>query len=434
MSKAPLFGRSDVDPRFFSRRDVLKSMVVAGGAVAFYGFGKAPKIAAQDKITLKQWYHQYGEEGTQQAAQRYAEEYTTVNPGVVVEMTWVPGDYGTALNAALLTDDGPDVYEFFPNFAMVKEGQCAPLDDLFTDEVKADFHPNNIAANTIKGSIYGVKMIDDTGLLYYRKSVLEEKGVAPPTTMDEVIAAAKALDSRSMKGLYLGQDGGIAALLTVAPWSAGSELIDVNTNQIIFNNERTVLAYQKVKEINDSGALLVGAATDWWDPSSFVNGEAAMQWTGLWAMPGIRAGIQDDFGVVPWPALDAQGKPATFWGGWNEMVNGKGKNIDASKAFVKWLWLDNTADQQDWALSYGFHVPPRQSAAATATPLQEGAPAEAVKIINDYGHITPPQWTGAMGTLLTTALTNIVKNGADAATEVANAATACQAELDKVVA
>jgi len=46
----------------------------------------------------------------------------------------------------------------------------------------------------------------------------------------------------------------------------------------------------------------------------------------------------------------------------------------------------------------------------------------------------PPQWTGAMGTILTTALTNIVKNGADAATEVANAATQCQAELDQVVA
>ena len=39
-----------------------------------------------------------------------------------------------------------------------------------------------------------------------------------------------------------------------------------------------------------------------------------------------------------------------------------------------------------------------------------------------------------MGTILTDSLTNIVKNGADAATEVASAADKCQAELDKVVA
>ncbi len=38
-----------VDRRFFTRRGVLKSMVVTGGAVAFAGFGKAPKIAAQDQ-------------------------------------------------------------------------------------------------------------------------------------------------------------------------------------------------------------------------------------------------------------------------------------------------------------------------------------------------------------------------------------------------
>ena len=373
-----------VDSRFFTRRGVLKSMVVTGGAVAFAGFGKAPKIAAQE-ATITQWYHQYGEAGTQEAAARYAQEFTAANPGVVVEFTWVPGDYGAALSAALLTDDGPDVYETNPTFAMVKENQCASLDDLYTEEVTADFHPNNIADNTINGSIYGIKMIDDMGLLYYRKSVLEGAGIAPPTTMDEVIAAMTALDSRSMKGLYLGQDGGIGALQNIALWSAGSELMDATTNQVTFNNERTALAYAKVKEINDSGALLVGAATDWWDPSAFINGEAAMQWTGLWAMPGIIDGLGDDFGVVPWPALDAEGTPATFWGGWSELVNGKTENMAESKSLARWLWLENTEIQQDWALSYGFHVPPRISAAAAAEPLKTGPASEAVTFLNQYG-------------------------------------------------
>ena len=408
-------------------------MVVTGGAVAFAGFGKAPKIAAQE-ATITQWYHQYGEAGTQEAAARYAQEFTAANPGIAVEFNWVPGDYGAALSAALLTDDGPDVYETNPTFAMVKENQCASLDDLFTPEVTADFHPNNIADNTINGSIYGIKMIDDMGLLYYRKSVLEGAGIAPPTNMDEVIAAMSALDSRSMKGLYLGQDGGIGALQNIALWSAGSELMDATTNQVTFNNERTALAYSKVKEINDSGALLVGAATDWWDPSAFINGEAAMQWTGLWAMPGIIAGLGDDFGVMPWPALDAEGTPATFWGGWAQLVNGKTQKMAESKKLASWLWLENTEIQQDWALSYGFHVPPRISAAAAAEPLKTGPASEAVTFLNDYGKVDPPQWTGPMGTALNLALTNIVKNGADPAAELATAAETAQAELDRVVA
>jgi multiple sugar transport system substrate-binding protein len=419
-----------------SRRDVVKSMVFAGGAVIFAGYGRYEKAAAQDKIRLSQWYHQYGEAGTEDAAKRYAAQYTTENPNVEVEMVWVPGDYGgTALPAALLTDKGPDVYESQLSWARVEAGQVEPLDDLYTDEVKADFNPQNLAQNTVNGKIYGVKMIDDMGLLYYRKSVLDAAGIKPPTTFDEVIAASKALDTGRTKGLFVGNDGGIAALYQIAPWSGGSDFLDPATNKITFNNERTVLAYQKLKELNDSGSILLGSPTDWWDPSAFNDGLVAMQWTGLWAMPGITAAVGDDFGVVPWPALDASGTPATFWGGWTEFVNPKGEHqqVAEAKKFVNWLWIQKTDLQQDWSLSYGFHVPPRISAAAAAEPLKTGPASEAVGFLSQYGKAVPPQWTAAMNTYLTDSVTNIVKNGADAASEVASAAEKCQTELDKVV-
>jgi len=415
-----------------NRRDLVRTVTVAGGAVVFAGFGRSTWVTAQDKVKLTQWYHQYGEEGTQQAAEKYAKEYTTVNPNVEVEMVWVLGDYsGTKLPAALLTDQGPDIFEGSPTVAMVKAGQVAPLDDIFTDEIKADFNANNLNINTIDGKIYAVKMIDDMGLLYYKKSLLDGAGLKPPTTMDEVISVSKELDSGRVKGLFLGNDGGISALLNLAPWSAGSDfLVD---NQIVFDNERTALSYAKVKELNESGSLLIGAPTDWWDPSAFTQGLAAMQFTGLWAMPQIKKDLGDDFGVGPWPALDAQGKPVTFWGGWSEMVNARSKHVEEAKQFVKWLWLENTKDQQDWSLSYGFHVPPRKSAAAAAEPLKTGPAAEAVKILNDDGRILPPQWTAAMGTALTDALSNIVKNGADPAQEVKAAADKCRAELKSVL-
>ncbi len=155
----------------FTRRDLVKSILVTGGAVVFAGYGRVERAAAQDKVRISQWYHQYGEEGTQQAAQRYAEEYTKEVPNVEVEMVWVPGDFeGDKLPAALLTDSGPDVYEDHPSVAMVKAGQCEPLDDLLTEETKADFNPANLAVNTINGKLYGIKMIDDMGLLYTRRA------------------------------------------------------------------------------------------------------------------------------------------------------------------------------------------------------------------------------------------------------------------------
>ena len=105
-----------------------------------------------------------------------------------------------------------------------------------------------------------------------------------------------------------------------------------------------------------------------------------------------------------------------------------------AKKLASWLWIENTEIQQDWALSYGFHVPPRQSAAAAAEPLKTGPASEAVPFLNQHGRILPPSVDRRDGHDLNDALTNIVKNGADAAAEVAAPPTKAQAELDKVVA
>src|SRR5262245_44002287 len=133
-----------------TRRGFVKVVTFGAGAVLAAGPAalRLRDAGAQDQVTIKQWYHQYGEDGTQEAAFGYAEKFTAANPTIKVEVTWVPGDYGAALNAALLTDDGPDVYETQLNFALVKAGQVTALDDLYPADVKADFHPNTLAENT----------------------------------------------------------------------------------------------------------------------------------------------------------------------------------------------------------------------------------------------------------------------------------------------
>ncbi len=380
-------------------------------------------------LKLSQWYHQYGEAGTQQAATRYAKAYTAAT----IDMHWTPGDYAGKVNTALLGNNGPDVYEGGVSLDAVNAGHLLDLTDLYTGDVKADFNPTSLNALTVNGKIYGVKMVDDMGLLYYRKSMLSQANVQPPKTFDEVIDAAKKLTAKNVKGLFVGNDGGIGALQDMALYSAGGGNDLIVNNKIAFGNDRTALGWQKIRQLNQSGSLLLGAPTDWWDPSAFTQGLVAMQWTGLWAMPAIKKALGDDFGVMAWPALDAQGTPATFWGGWAELVNGKSKHAAEAKAFVKWLWIDNTKFQQDWNLSYGFHVPPRKSAAATASALKSGPAADAVQFLNQYGHTYSPLWDAVMGTAKNDAVTNIVKNGANPTAEVQKAAQKCQAELTKLL-
>jgi multiple sugar transport system substrate-binding protein len=379
-------------------------------------------------VALQHWYHQYGETGTEAAAKRYAKEYTKAS----VTVRWTPGDYATVLNTALLSNNPPDVFEqSIAAVDQVKDGLFEPLDDILAD-VKDDFSAVSLANFTVGGKVYAIKMLNDTGLLYYRKSLLQKAGLQPPQTFDDVITAANKLTTSSVKGLFVGNDGGIGSLQSLVVWSAGGDFISPD-NKIIFNTDRTAAAIEKIVQLNKTKSLLLGNTTDWWDPSAFTQGLAAMQWTGLWAMPAIVKALGDDFGVLPWPKLDAQGAPATFLGGWGAMVAAKGKNVQAAKDYVRWLWIDNKKDQEDWCLSYGFHIPPRASLAAIATKLQSGPALEAVQIAKQYGKSTSPLYDGTIGTAFTNAVTNAVKSNANITSELKKAEDLSNTELQKLV-
>jgi multiple sugar transport system substrate-binding protein len=417
------------------RRSVIKSMLFAGGAVAWAGWGNAPGALAQDKVRLVHWYHQYGEAGTEDAVKRYAKQYTDENPNVEIEVVWQLGDYGQALGAALLTNDAPDVFEQNSvTLDQVRQGQVADLDDLYTADVRKGFNEVSLKAATIEGKIYWVKMLDDTGCIYYHKSILEDAGVEPPDSLDALIEAAKTLNTGRQKGLFVGNDGGIGALLGPLLWSAGTDFLNEDSSAPAFNTDRAAAAYTKLGELNKTDALLIGSPTDYWDPSAFIQKLTAMQWTGLWAMPQIIKEVgAENVGVVPWPKSDDEGKPSTFWGGWGECVGGKSKNLDAAKALVKWLWIDNTDIQQDWNLGYGFHVPPRTEAAKSAKPLQDPPASDVVGFLHDYGVVPSPLWDGVMGTALTDAVTSIVRDGKDAGEALTTAEKAVQEELDRLL-
>src|SRR4051794_37726094 len=122
-----------------------------------------------EKVTLSQWYHQYGEAGTQQAVERYASGY----PGGTVKVQWVPGDYDTKVASALLTGSGPDVFEAGngPNIDQIQGGQVVPLDGILGNAA-SDFTQSLVQRMTYNGKLYAVPQVIDMQLLVYRPSML----------------------------------------------------------------------------------------------------------------------------------------------------------------------------------------------------------------------------------------------------------------------
>ncbi|MFD5478679.1 ABC transporter substrate-binding protein [Streptomyces hawaiiensis] len=411
----------------WDRRNVLRAAMglAAVGGLAACGGNTGRSGGSGSGTNLTQMFHAYGEAGTEQAIKRYAKAYKDAN----VTTQWITSsDFESKLFSALLTKNAPDLFEFHPQIQMVKSGQVADLTDL-VDPVKDDFNPADIKSHTVDGKIYGVRMIDDPQFFFYRKSMLEKAKVEVPTTLDELMEAAAKLTTGKVKGLYMGND--LHSVNDTLIWSSGAQHLN-EKNEIAYHTGGVIEGLKKMRQLFTSGDLLLGAPTESWDPSSFNQGLCAIQFCGMWAMPAIQDALGDDWGVFPFPKVTDSGKPSVYNGGWSMFVNAKSKNVDAAKEYVKWLWIDQAEYQEDWATSYGFHIPPRTSIAAKADKLKSGNAAEGVKLFNEFGHFDNIGWTQAMRTAFEDVFANCVRKNMDPEKALDRCDTAVNRELKKL--
>lgn len=377
------------------------------------------------KLSIKQWYHQYGEAGTEKAVKAYAKDY----PDASVQVTWIPGDYDKKAASSLLTNTGPDVFEYGngPTIDMIVGKQVADLSDLPGD-ARSDFTPSLLERMTHKGKLYGIPQVVDMQLLVYRKSMLQDAGVTPPKTVDELVTAAKKLTKDNVKGLFLGNDGGAGVIGGPSLWASGHDYL--KDEQPDFDNDAVADTLAKFASLFESGNLLLGAPSDWSEPGAFVQGLTAMQWTGLWALPEIEEKLGDDFGVLPFPTNG--GDPSVPVGAYSAAVSAKAKDVDAAKKFVQWLWVDQTEKQLEWATKFGFHIPARKSLVAKAKTLESGPAKDAAEFVQKYGHPqTPLLWPTTSASAFTDAVDKIVRSGADPKKQLASVAKTVTRDLKR---
>jgi multiple sugar transport system substrate-binding protein len=326
----------------------------------------------------------------------------------------------------------PDVFEAQPRIDWVRQNQVVALNDLI-DPVRTDFSPSALAAQTIEGQVYGIPQAIDAQILCYRKSLLQAAGVRPPQTVDELIDAAGKLTKDAVKGLFVGNDGGVGALTGPLMWSAGLDYLAKDNRSAGFDDPRAATAFAKLRTLNTNDSLLLGAPADWSDPAAFIDGRAAMQWTWLENLPKIQTALSGDFGVLPFPKLDDSGAPSVPISVYGAMINAKSPNVGAAKEFIKWLWIDRTADQLEFATGFGLRVPARASLIDRAEALKSGPAADASTLVKDNGHLVGgPAWTAQSNTALGEAVAKISSEGADPAAETRKAIDAANAELKRL--
>ena len=277
------------------------------------------------------------------------------NPGI--EIVHEIGPHSSTAFHDLLTqklkNQSKEVDVFFmdviwpPEFAAA--GWAMVLDDFFTKEEREAFLPGTILANTYKGKIYGVPLFIDSGLLYYRRDLLDAYGFHPPQTWNELVQQAEKIVAEERKAGnelvgYTGQfkqyEGLVCDMM---------EFILSNNGQIIDETGKCVIAEKQaidaVRFVRDEIIDKIASAgiLTYQEPESldlFLQGRAVFMrnWPYAWnhANDPEKSRIVGRVGIAKLPHFPG-GKSYATLGGWQLGISKYSEHKEAAWKFIQFL-------------------------------------------------------------------------------------------------
>jgi multiple sugar transport system substrate-binding protein len=227
-------------------------------------------------------------------------------------------------------------------------GWALPLDRYFAAVEQEKFLPATVSANRYRGRIFGVPVFIDTGLLYYRKDLLEKYAIAPPQTWNQMVQAAKTILSREQDRQLVGFSGqfkqyeGLVCNMMEYILSNGGALWDEKRMISALDQPAALQAVRFVRdhiigEISGRGMLAYE------EPESlalFTQGRAIFHrnWPYAWAIANDPASskVAGRVGMSPLPGF-AVGTGAAALGGWQLGISRYSRNPDLAWRFVEFM-------------------------------------------------------------------------------------------------
>lgn len=307
-----------------------------------------------DPVKLTVWTGFTG--GDAPGYEQIVKDFNASQKKITVSMSAEPWDtIQQKLPSAWMTGQGPDIAApaSDPNVIAqyVKTKSVLPITktgDSATTINVSKFAPALVDEFTYNDKLYAVPANYATLSLYYNKALFTAAGVTPPTTVDELKAAAKKLTTDGKYGLVLA-DNNTIQMWPVLQWLEGGDIVDAKNCSVLSSTKgRDSLKPWVDLVVNDkiSPVGLTGAEAD----ALFSAGKAAMEINGPWAAPGYKkAGI--DLGIVQVPVA-ASGKPVTLGSTAPLAISAKTKHPEEAQEFLAY-WTGKVA-QKKFSLSTGF--------------------------------------------------------------------------------
>jgi multiple sugar transport system substrate-binding protein len=349
-------------------------------------------LGAAQAVEIEYW--QYVFDTRVQAMEKLIENFQAANPDITVKQTTFPyADYQTKVIAAQAAGNGPDVLQFFYGWLdkFQQGGVLQPLDPAAFPavEIEAEFFP--IVTAVKRGdSYYGLPTAVRSLALFYNKKLLEEAGAEPPTTLDELVAVAKATTKMdgggniTQEGLTLdfaGQDHQWWREVLVRQF--GGEPYDAEGN-VAYNSEGGLKALQFYTGLQTNEKVGMAGFMDE-GQAAFKAGLAALTVDGTFRLGSFGQITDFEWGVVELPA-NAEGYRSNYA---SYFANGIGAGAEgeekaAAEKFLQYITSDEA--MQVWLEVVG-ELPARKSAALTEANLADPIYGPFLRAL-DYAHTT----------------------------------------------
>jgi multiple sugar transport system substrate-binding protein len=261
-----------------------------------------------------------------------------------------------------------DVYMTLPSREgplFASSGYYEPLDDRLVQapaEYRAgDFSRGAIEGMKVGGMTYALPVNVEGPVLYYRTDLFEQWGLTPPTTVDELLATAAAVKSRTADVTPITLRGSAAALpFTFGPFLHATGLEWTNDQGVpTFDDPRAAQAIDQyatlAREFGPPGVINYSFTES---STLFAQGKVAMELESSNELnslvdPGSST-VVDHVGVVPVP-----GSAPTVLS-WGIAMSPFSQHKDAAWAFMQWA----TSPEIQLELTKADIAPPRTGVAA----------------------------------------------------------------------
>ncbi|WP_158609481.1 sugar ABC transporter substrate-binding protein [Cellulomonas triticagri] len=300
-----------------------------------------------------------------------------------VENVYVPYDQmNSKLVSAAGAGTGPDVVVFNGAEAatLALAGALAPLDEQWDGFADADQLPDSVL-HRVDGTLYAVQGYVNLLGLWYNQDILDEIGVEPPTTMDELEDAMAAATDAGYGGITL---SGLPQ--SQGEWQAYPWISDAGFDYENLDADALASGFERVRGWVDDGWLTQEAVT--WDQTvpfqQFAAGRTAFAQNGNWQIGTAESDADFAYGVVPLPLGSTGG---VYLGGEGQAIGAHADDPDLAWDYLQSTYLD--VEGQELAPDLVGSIPSRADTAQADVVTGNDLLDPFARTIADFGASYP---------------------------------------------